>query len=384
VTSSDAVGCGYDRHGGGTAVRAKLLVTSGVVLAVAILTACASASASSSEVPSKPLHLQPTLDPQYPLSIDMVRVAGTDRRPTIVDTGSIYFFAGNPRNRVQLHCAHPSAFHYGGGTARYCPTAAPLRMLGIDGSTVELAPKVTMGRAHFSHFLPPYAIIGVSANLEGKNLPGLTPITDQLRPDHLSFRFPNGSQNNAIARFGPLPTGALRGVAKVPLVSPGTLEYGYTAKVSRVDFIAQDRVRATIRTERDGVYLHRDGQRSRIADTNLAFFDTGATEPYVPLNGDISLLSDRVPDALIQFAGAEPYDTVQFTLDVGRGQHVVLSNRVVQSYAPGPFLTVPAASDFPAGLKQLTSVVGLGTLAGYDFQFDFANGRAKTVQFVEH
>jgi hypothetical protein len=365
-------------------VRAKLLVTSGAVVAVAIVTACASVSASFSEVPSTPLHLQPTLDPQYPLSIDMLRVVGRHRRPTIVDTGSIYLFAGNPENSVQLHCAHPSAFHYGGGTARYCPTAAPLRVLGIDGATVELAPKVTMGRAHFSHFLPPYAIIGVSANLEGENLPGLTPVTDQLRPDSLSFRFPNGGQNNAIARFGPLPAGTLRGVAEVPLVSPGTLEYGYTAEVSRVDFIAQDSIRATIRTGRDGVYLHRDGQRTRIADTNLAFFDTGATEPYVPLNGDISLLSDRVPDALIQFAGAEPYDTIQFTLDVGRGQHVVLSNRAVQRYAPGPFLTVPTASDFPAGLRQLTTVVGLGTLAGYDFQFNFADGRATSVQFVEH
>jgi hypothetical protein len=326
--------------------------------------------------------MQPTSTPLYPRSTNMLRVAGGERRPTIVDTGSIYLFAGNPQNSVQLQCAHPSAFHYGGGTARYCPTTAPLRMLGIDGSTVELAPKITMGRAHFSDFLPPYAIIGVSANLEGENLPGLTPVTDQLRPDFLSFQFPNGGQNDAIARFGPLPAGRLRGVVEVPLVSPGSLEYGYTARVSRVDFIAADSIRATIRTERDGVYLHRDGERTLIADTNLAFFDTGATEPYVPLNGDISLLSDRVPDALIQFAGAEPYDTIQFTLDVGGGHHVVLSNSAVQTYAPGPFLTVPAATDFPAGMQQLTTVVGLGTLAGYDFQFNFSDGRATSVQFV--
>jgi hypothetical protein len=32
---------------------------------------------------------------------------------------------------------------------------------------------------------------------------------------------------------------------------------------------------------------------------------------------------------------------------------------------------------------QLTSVVGLGTLAGYDFQFDFEHGRATTVRFVQ-
>ena len=172
-------------------------------------------------------------------------------------------------------------------------------------------------------------------------------------------------------------------MAAVPLVSPGSLGYGYTAKVSRVDFIAQDSVRASIRTERDGVYLHRDGQRSKIAETNLAFFDTGSTQPYVPLNGDISLLSDQVPNALIPFAGAEPYDTVQFTFDVGHGDHVVLSSSNVQSYAPDPFLTVPAASDFPAGLEQLTTVVGLGVLAGYDFQFTFRHGRATTVQFAE-
>lgn len=332
---------------------------------------------------SAALKLQPTLKDRYPQSTNLVLVTGNTRHPTIVDTGSIYLFVGDAENDVQLGCSKPSAFHYGEGTAEFCTKRAPLRAVGIDGSVVELSTRVEMGTTKFTDFAAPYAIIGLSANLEGENLGGLTPVTDQLRPDYLSFQFPNGAQNNAIVRFAPLPRDELSGVLAVPLVSPGSLEYGYTAKVSRVDFIADDSVRASITTESDGVYLQRDRERSKIAETNLAFFDTGTTQPYVPLNGDISLLSDQVPNALIPFSGAEPYDTVQFTFGVGRGDHVVLSNTTVRSYAPGPFLTVPVASDFPDGLEQLTTVVGLGTLAGYDFQFTFEDGRAKTVHFVQ-
>jgi hypothetical protein len=362
----------------------KATASAGAVVAIAILSTCSSSSPSSSpKAPSAGLTLQPTLRDQYPMSTNMVLIVGDERHPTIVDTGSIYLFVGNAKNDVKLGCAQPSAFHYGSGTAHFCATSAPLRAVGVNGSVVELASKVKMGDTKFTDFAPPDAIIGLSANLEGKNLGRLTPITDQLHPDYLSFQFPNGSQNNAIAQFAPLPADELRGVAAVRLVSPGSLEYGYTAKVARVDFIADDSIRATIKTERDGVYLHRDGRRSKIAETNLAFFDTGSTQPYVPLSGDISLLSDQVPNALIPFAGDEPYDKVQFTFDVGDGDHVVLSSSNVQSYAPDPFLTVPAASDFPAGLEQLTTVVGLGTLAGYDFQFTFEDGRAKSVQFVQ-
>lgn len=308
---------------------------------------------------------------------------GGKQVPTIVDTGSIYLFVGTEGNDAQLTCTDPSVFHYGGTYATFCKDTMPLRAVGVDASVVDLASEVTMGRAKFTEFEPPYAIIGLSANLEGKNLGGLTPITEQLQPDYLSFQFPSGPQNNGIVRFAALPGDELQGVPSIPLVSPGGLEYGYTAKVSRVDFIADDSIRATIKTERDGVYLDRDLQHTKIAETNLAFFDTGATPPYVALNGDISLLGDHVTEAMLPFAGPTPFDRIQFTFDLGDGDHVVLSSPNMQSYAPGPFLTLPSPSDFPAGLKQLTSVVGLGTLAGYDFQFTFKDNRATTVQFVQ-
>ena len=33
-------------------------------------------------------------------------------------------------------------------------------------------------------------------------------------------------------------------------------------------------------------------------------------------------------------------------------------------------------------MKQLTTVVGLGTLSGYDFQFTFEDGQATEARFV--
>lgn len=352
----------------------------GAAMAMAVLTMCTTPSPRPS---GAPLRLQPVQSHQFPQEIDLVLVDGGEQRPVMVDTGSVYLFLGNAGNDTALDCPSPSRFTWGSGKADFCSSTMPLRAVGTDGSTVELSPDVTMGRAVFADWVSPnYAILGLSANLVGTNVGGLTPVVDQLRPDYLSFRFPDGPLGDAVVAFAPLPDDEVRDATPVALVSPGGLGYGYTSKVSAVDFLADGQVLATIRTEADGVYLEKAAEHTRIADTNLAFFDTGATPPYVPLNGDISLLGDQVPNAIIPFAGKDPYDEVRFTLDAGNGQQVVISKLDVQSYAPGPpFLTVPSVSDFPEGLRQLTSVVGLGTLSGYDFHFTFADGKATTVQF---
>lgn len=317
----------------------------------------------------------------------MILVRGNERIRSQVDTGSVYLFVGGHPEDPNLTCPSKPTFYYGAGFAEFCPATAPLKALGADNSVVEVAPNLKYGDANFKNWVGPHSIIGVSGNMEGENLPGVETVIDQLRPDHMSFQFPNGGQNSAIVEFAALPPEKLRGVAAVPLVSPGSLKYGYTANISRVDFMVDSRIRASIVSEAGGVFLERDGQRSRIAEKNLAFFDTGATLPFTPLNGDISLLSNQVAKAPIPFTGTEAYDKVQFTLDVGNGDHVVLVNDNVKAWgAPPepPFFTLPAASDFPPGLVQFTSVVGLGTLSLYDFQFTFKDGRATSASFVSH
>lgn len=314
----------------------------------------------------------------------MTLVMGSERIRTQVDTGSVYLFVGNAKNDVKLECSNGATFHYGGGYAEFCPTTGPLKAVGVDKPVVELNPNVKFGQAKFVNWVGPTAIIGLSANLDGQNLSGVEPVLDQLRPDYLSFQFPNAGQNSAIVEFAPLPAEKLRGVTPVPLVSPGSLGYGYTANIARVDFIADSKVRASIVSAADGVYLESDNQRNRIAEKNLAFFDTGATLPFTPINGDISLLGPDVGHAPIPFSGAAVYDKVQFTLDAGDGNQVILANDNVNSWGSPPdppFLTIPKASDFPQGLKQFTTVVGLGTLSLYDFQFNFRDGRATTAYF---
>ncbi len=297
---------------------------------------------------------------QHASHVNLTLAVDGNRVPVELDTGSIYAFLAAPGS---LTCSDPATFTWGSGSAKFCERTAPLRVVATDGSVVEMDPALKMGEAKFSSGFPP--IIGFSANMKGKNIGGLETVIDQLEPDVLSFRFPEGPMHDGLAQFAPLPPDALRGVSPIPLVDPGSLEYGYTATISRVDFIADGEVKASIVTEPNGVYLEADGRRTKIAEENLAFFDTGATEPYVPINGDISLLSDRVAAAVIFPKGEEPYDEVRYTLDAEDGTQVVLSNDNVRSFGTGaPGLALPTAKDYPAGMKQLTTVVGLGTLAG--------------------
>lgn len=352
-----------------------------VVVAVALLV-LGSCTSSKTGLPDAPLRLRPDVaaGQHHASHVVLTLVVDGKQLGVELDTGSIYWFLTASGD---LTCPDPATFTWGSGSATFCEQTAPLEVVAPDGSTVEVHPALKMGEAKFTDDFPP--IIGFSANMQGKNVGGLEPVVDQLEPDVLSFRFPGGPMEDGVAQFSPLPADALRGVTPVPLVDPGSLKYGYTSNIFRVDFIAQNEVKASIITEPDGVYLETDGNRTQIAETNLAFFDTGATEPYVPVNGDISLMSDRVGDAVIFPKGKEPYDEVRYTLDAGDGKQVVLSNDQIRSYGTGaPGLAVPTAEDYPSGMKQLTTVVGLGTLGGYDFQFDFEDGRATQARFIPH
>ena len=310
-------------------------------LALTLLPSCASPS-------DAPLKLQPAVSHQHAAYVTITLSDDARQARAEVDTGSIYAFVGTPGD--ELTCQSPSRFHWGAGYAEFCPRTAPLKAISMDGTIVELHPALRMGEATFHEWLGPDAIIGLSANMSGANIGGLEPVIQQLNPEVMSFRFPNGPMNDGVMQFAPLSSDQLRGSRAVPLVDPGSLEYGYTANISRVDFLVANEIKASIMAGPDGVYLKRDGTRSRIAEKNLAFFDTGATEPYVPLNGDISLLSDRVSEAVIFPKGNEPYDEVRFTLDVGADHQVVLSNKQIRSYGTGePGLALPTAADFPQG-----------------------------------
>lgn len=376
----DSRGARSGAASGRRAFNSRRRSIAGAVLGLLVLGACTS---SGDSLPKEGLKLQPLLDQQHSVAFNMTLVSEGKKIPVIVDTGSVYAFV-EKSGAGKLPCENPPTFHWGAGSAEFCKKTVALQAVATDGSVVELDAALSMGDARFSDWLGPDAIVGLAANLNGENVGGLEPVINQLDPAALSFRFPNGSQNNGIVQFAPLPAEALFGVVPIPLVDPGTLGYGYTAQVSRVDFIADHQIKASILTESDGVYLQAGGSKSKIAEKNLAFFDTGATEPYVPINGDISLLSDKVSDAVIFPHGQVPYEEVRFTFDVGDGDHVVLSNNQIRSYGTGePGLALPTIADFPAGMKQLTTVVGLGTLTGYDFQFSFEDGAAKEVRFIE-
>ena len=349
---------------------------------LASLTACSS-SVSSDRAPS--FALKPTLSDLYGQTANMTLVIGGVRHEAIVDTGSLYLLVGNSKNDVDLTCAEPAVLHYGEGSAEVCKTTATVDAVTINADESRLARNLDFGDARLTGFSPPYAIIGLGGNAkQGENVGGVLPVTEQVRPDFISFRFPNGSQNNGVVEFGPLPADSLHGVADIPLVEGGVLDSGYTAELARLDFIRDDAIRATIQIEVDGVYLIRDGNTSRIADSNLALFDSGASPPYVPLDGQLAADNSTLQKSFITYSGDEEYDTIQFTFSVGDGDHVVLSNSNVRRYAAGnPFGTLPKPSDFRPGLGQLISVVGLGTLSEYNFQLAFKDGRATSIRFVE-
>lgn len=212
----------------------------------------------------------------------------------------------------------------------------------------------------------------------------MSPITEQLAPDHLSFAFPNGLGETGTMRFDaleqPTPDGR-----RIPLVEVPSLGYGYTASLLRIEYFAADALIAMIGAEADGVYYEQGNARTRIADEAFAFFDTGTTVPMLPIDGDISLLSDETASSLIESESAAPlYDSFRLVFRNALGEELILdSGEVTEWSADNPFARVLTPPAVPAGLSVLTVVAGLNFIGQFDFQFEFDGGVATDVTFIE-
>lgn len=355
-----------------------------VLLASSVLVGCATTSSLyTGELPT-----QPVRGKTHPLGATIEMQDGDSTRPVIIDTGSVYYFTSAREGSSTLSCEPVETYTYGVGVARFCPSSRVLAARADDGAMVALSGhEITMGVARFSNWEPgiPGAVLGLAGNMQGPNRPGISPVMDQLRPAHLSFQFPDGGLGNGIMSFGPLPADSLTGATPIPLVNPGSLGYGYTANVKRMEFRGSGKVLAAIAYERDGVFLEHGSALERIAEQHVAFFDTGTPLPLVFSNGDISLLGDNVTAGNIGTKTSGPfYDELRLVFDTGAGNTVTLRTTNLEPFqSNNPSAVVPTKAEFPANMRLLASVIGYPILTRYDFQIDFDGATAKDIIFVD-
>jgi hypothetical protein len=333
-----------------------------------------------------PIAFEPTIMEGLAIDIEMEVFADNEERSVIIDTGSIYYFLGSKDNSQDLPCPSPDSYTYGGGVAFFCPEETLLEVKNILGWYDTLIfEKIKMGRAYFTEWPGlPYAIIGLSANLIGKNREDMLPVVHQLEPDYLSFSFPDGLTKPGFFQFDRLE-GAYAGVQRIPLVSPGTLDYGYTARLVRIEYYANNELETAVINDIDGVYVETAETSERIADDLMAFFDTGTTVPILIIDGDASLLSDRVPEDMILPENDAPfYDEVVAVFEDDSGFKIRLRSGDVSVWQPeNPWARVLTKPPVPDGTKLLVYILGLNFIGQYNFQFDFSDGKATHVTFVE-
>lgn len=311
---------------------------------------------------------------------------GDSTRSVAVDTGSIYYLESVTER--ELDCDPVQTFTYAIAYARFCPAEEVLEIRAADGDLVKVREgAIGMGEAEFVDWKTklPEAVLGLAGNMEGRNRTGMSPVVDQLSPEHLSFRFPDGGLEDGTLSFGPLPDDRLEGVEPVPLVGPGSLGYGYTAEVERMEFLGDGELLAAIVFEDDGVFLELGSARDRIAEQHLAFFDTGTPVPLVFSNGDVSLLGDDIVAGNIGTDTSGPfYDELRVVFEGASGGSVVLRTDELAPFRAGnPSAVVPTRAEFPEGMKMLASVIGYPLLTQQDFQIDFEGTTAKEIFFVE-
>ncbi len=312
-----------------------------------------------------------------------IRVQGQDRSATI-DTGSVYYFQGSKDNTSNLPCGNPQRYSYGGGIAHYCPSEQFVEVEDPDSTYLALRKqKLNYGVTYFTDWPgPPYGIIGFSSNRTQQNHEFMSVVTEQLEPDYLSIAFPGGLQESGVIAFDKLASVSDDAVT-IPLTSPKTLGYGYSALIERMDFIVGGAIHTSFVTEADGVYLEQGASKDRVADEMISFFDTGTTIPMDSFNGDISLLGlDTPAGAITPDMGAALYDEFTVTFKDVSGDEVTLSSGDVTGWQPGNASAhVPTKDVMPAGMKLLTNILGLNFIGQFDFQFTFKDGRATEVIF---
>jgi len=297
--------------------------------------------------------------------------AGGQDRTVVIDTGSIYYFLATPFNSSDLPCQTPQFFYYGGGIAEFCPGRTDVVVQDPRGRFTALMPEpLVFGQAYFIDWGGlPYGILGIAGSLGlGLDFPEMRSVIEQVAPEALSFTFPNGLTRPGSFQFAPLaevPASAVR----IPLVDPGNLGYGYTARLLEADYVVDGAVQTRLVQTPTGVVLESGGSQTRIATDLIAFFDTGTSVPFLPLDGDVPFVSDQAPYAQFPTDPTAPnYDRVVLHFEDEAGRIVTLAPP-----APPAPLTLPVltARVVPAGLQHLVAIVGLNFIGHYDFQFEF-------------
>ena len=319
------------------------------------------------------------------LAIELEVFADETPRKVIIDTGSVYYFLASPDNSKDLPCSSPETFSYGSGTSVFCPEEAIVDVKTTEGSYAPLRNQaLKMGRSHFEDWQQTLAIMGLAANLVGENRKSMASMMQQLKPDFLSFSFPDGLTQKGFLQFEELPDDAAAGFPSIPLVDPGPSEYGYTALPLRLEYYSSGKLHTTLSNTEEGVFLETATSIDRVADEFRTFFDTGTTVPLLMANA-VSLLSDQVANAVIEpERSAADYDRVLVFFEGEAGEEVVVDSGDLAFWIDNsPFAKVPTKAAIPSDAQALVLVVGLNFLGRFDFQFDFDGGVATSITLVD-
>jgi len=306
--------------------------------------------------------------------------AAGDDFVTLLDTGSVYFFLADKGNSDGLSCTAPNVFSFVTSGVFFCPQEQVLTLMTPDDKFVEvLSEPLAMGDAYFE--IPGggfRSFIGLSANRTTWNRPGISLVTEQLAPDHLSFAFPDGLKKTGYFQFAPLDSPSPDAM-RIPLVDPGTQGYGYTVHIETIEYVIDDKVHSSFVTKSDGIYLEDGSESNKVAERMTGFIDTGTANPIFPLDGDHSLLGPNAELAPIkQDPKAPQVDEVRFTLVDEDGKDVVISGdmKPFQTFETATRALTMSALEEKYDMKHFGPVIGLATVGQFDFQFDFADGRA--------
>ena len=368
-------------------VTSKIIATAlTLALSTALTTACTGsddpAPTPSTTVTESTLKLNPQIVEGAVYSVEISLEYEDNKFTAMVDTGSPYsLFKSDNIKAAELDCDPVLYFHYGSGNSKFCPEDRTLKILGKDGEVVPwtTAP-LTVGASNNIN------IVGVTGNLDpATNRPGMTSTIEQTQPQALSFRWPRGLSESGDMRFAPLSNPGTQ-VAAIDLVDPGALSYGYTGTLVRLEYLQGDDVHTSLQQTEDGVSWVRGDRTAKVADSMLAFFDTGTTIPNVMVNGDISLMGDQVnikESAALPGKNAPRYDGLRLVLSNAAGDEQTLTASQWPALAEQGATGIPQPEDFPQDISQLVAVAGLNFIGRYDLQFNFTDGRAESLQFFE-
>lgn len=304
-----------------------------------------------------------------------VTVDGVQLPHALVDTGSPYAMAS-----TKHECAQQQQFFYGSGPVSYCPTDGEYALARPDGSKDLLDVPLRYGATDS------FDLIGLTGNVDpARNQPAMTSVLEQLRPEAMTFTFPDGERADGELSFAPY-TGAGVEIADVQLRDPGVLGYGFVSELRRLEYLVDGEVHTTIETRADGVWLRSARQNRRVADEFLAFFDTGTTAPSLLMMANVPLTAPDVASnnpELVPPSRVQLFDGLRMTFADVDGREVSLT----QSEWPrlgdeGAIpLRIPRTQDIPPTTRTLVDVTGLNFLARYDFEFTYSDGVATDLKF---